>query len=57
MEQEYELKLKSDKIVRWVGKDGKDAARRYVDSHREETVIAWRNVRYGLAIGLQRITE
>lgn len=56
-EEKYELKLKSGKVVTWLGKDGEDAARRYVDIHREEAVIAWRNVRYGLAIGLQMITE
>lgn len=26
----------------WTGRDGEDAARRFVDVHRNETVVAWR---------------
>lgn len=39
----YELKLSSGKVVTWEGKSGEDAAHRYVDCHRESTVIAWRH--------------
>ena len=42
MEREYELKLANGKTVKWAGIDGRDAAKRYVDCHREATVIAWR---------------
>lgn len=41
MEREYEL-LANGKTVKWVGTDGIDAAKRYVDCHREATVTAWR---------------
>jgi len=52
MEKEYELKLASGKVVIWHGKDGINAAERYVDCKRGETVIAWRNYpRYGVFIG------
>lgn len=30
MERRFDLKLKGGKVVRWVGKTGEDAARRYV---------------------------
>ncbi|KKL19121.1 hypothetical protein LCGC14_2468680 [marine sediment metagenome] len=42
MEREYELKLAKGKAVKWNGTDGVDAAKRYVDCHREATVTAWR---------------
>ena len=41
MEREYEL-LANGKWVKWVGTDGENAARRYVDCHREATITAWR---------------
>lgn len=52
---EYELLLKTEgeeggKIVVWQGKDGLDAARRYVDAHRGATVVAWRGSRTGLFV-------
>lgn len=53
---EYELKiLKSDgkRITRkWDGKDGLDACKRYADNHPDETVLAWRDDQYPLAIGI-----
>jgi hypothetical protein len=55
-EREFELLLLGDEkspteIVRWSGKDGEDAARRYVDCHRDASVIAWREIAHGLFIG------
>jgi len=41
----YELKLSDGQVVTWTGADGEDASRRYVDAHREATVIAWRTPR------------
>ncbi len=38
----YQLKLASGRVVTWTGKDGVDACRRYVDAHRDASVIAWR---------------
>ena len=48
----FDLKLASGKVVRWEGQSGEDAARRYVDTFRGETVIAWRVPPQGLRIGL-----
>ena len=45
MEREYDLKLAAGKWVTWVGTDGINAAERYVDCHREATVIAWREAK------------
>ena len=42
MEREYELKLANGKTVVWVGDGPIEAAKCYVDCHREATVIAWR---------------
>jgi hypothetical protein len=42
MEQMYQLKLAIGKPVEWPGKDGEDAARRYVDTFREAIVVATR---------------
>lgn len=39
----FELKLSGGKVVVWEGKSGEDAAHRYVDMHRDATVIAWRH--------------
>lgn len=44
----YELKLADGRVVAWDGRDGEDAARRYVDCHREATVVAWRYPRVGV---------
>ena len=47
----FELKLADRRIVVWEGNDGPDAVRRYVDCHRDATVIAWRNVnQHGLFV-------
>jgi hypothetical protein len=42
MERLFELKLATGKVVEWSGIDGENAARRYVDCHREAAVVAWR---------------
>ena len=48
----YELKLADGSVVTWAGKDGVDAAVRYVDAHREAAaVIAWREPRVQLRVG------
>ena len=58
MESEYELKLASGKTVVWSGKDGVNAAERYVDCNRGEVVIAWRDYpRYGIFLGIRNIIE
>lgn len=41
----FDLKLASGRVVQWEGDDGEDAARRYVDAHREAVVVAWREPR------------
>jgi hypothetical protein len=39
----FELKLVGNqRTVHWTGTSGEDAARRYVDAHRDATVIAYR---------------
>jgi hypothetical protein len=38
----WELKLADGKRVEWEGDDGEDAARRYVDVHRDAAVVATR---------------
>jgi hypothetical protein len=43
--QTFELKLQTNKVVTWTGQDAEDAARRYVDCHREATVVATRTDR------------
>ena len=58
MESKYELKLASGKTVVWSGKDGVNAAERYVDCNRGEIVIAWRDYpRYGIFLGIRNIIE
>lgn len=42
IERVYELKLESGKVVTWTGKDGPDAASKYVASHPGVRVIAYR---------------
>lgn len=42
----FELKLADRRVVVWEGEDGIDAARRYVDCHRDATVIAFRKVNH-----------
>jgi hypothetical protein len=54
----FELLLQGRRgYVTWEGETGEDAARRYVDMHRDETVIAWRNVRHGLFFGPKPIID
>jgi hypothetical protein len=48
----YELLLQGGKVVKWDGSDGKNAAERYVDCHREAAVVAWREPRYGFFPGV-----
>ena len=58
MDKQYELKLASGKTVIFEGETPQDAARRFVDLFRDETVIAWRNYpRHGLIIGTKPIVE
>lgn len=47
-EAEYELKLASGKVVKWVGRGGVDAAERYVDCFQDAAVVAWRSIPYGV---------
>jgi hypothetical protein len=55
---QYELGLASGKTVVWDGKDGKDAAQRYVDAHPTEAVTAWREAeRHGFYPFNGRIVE
>jgi hypothetical protein len=47
----FELKLASGKTVEWDGADEEDAARRYVDCHREAAVVATRPAdRHGMFV-------
>lgn len=39
----YELKLAGGSVVTWDGTTPEDAARRYVDAHRDATVVATRH--------------
>jgi hypothetical protein len=42
-EQMFDLRLADGDVVQWPGTDGENAARRYVDCHRDAAVVAWRN--------------
>ena len=44
---DFELKLSDGQVVTWQGKDGIDAATRYVDC-KGGTVIAWRDIPVGI---------
>lgn len=60
IERQYELKLSNGKRVVWNGKDGIDAAHRYVDciGDKNISVIAWRDYpRYGIFPGILKIEE
>ena len=57
MKQTFDLKLASGRVVQWEGKDGKDAAKRYVDCFPNEIVIAWRYPPHGFAVGIRPIVE
>jgi len=47
-EREFELKLATGKIVKWTGKTGVNAAHNYVDCVQDATVVAWREIQYGI---------
>lgn len=53
----FELKLSTGRVVTWEGGSGEDAALRFVDSHPEATVIAWRHVQHGLFVGVREVVE
>jgi hypothetical protein len=54
----FELLLQGRRgYVTWEGESGEDAARRYVDMHRDAVVIAWRHVRHGLFFGPKPIID
>ena len=48
IEQEFELKLASGKVVTWTGETGEDAAYRYTDCFQGTTVVAGRPIRHGI---------
>jgi hypothetical protein len=52
IEAEFELKLADGGTAKWVGRGGLDAAKRYVDSHPGEVVLAWRHPRFEIREGL-----
>lgn len=55
-EREYELLLAGGRIVTWTGATAEEAARRYVDAHRDAAVVATRpGPRHGLHIGTRPI--
>lgn len=58
-ERPFDLKLASGKVVTWPGVDAEAAARRYVDVHRGEAVVATRpGDRHGIFVwGGARIIE
>jgi hypothetical protein len=49
--RDYQLKLATGQVVTWQGSSEIDAAKRYVDCHRDAVVVATRPVRHGLFIG------
>jgi len=53
----FELLLSDGKTVTWDGHDGENTARRYANAHPEATVIAWREVRHGVSVGLLKIID
>lgn len=46
IERRWELRLADGAVATWMGVDGADAARRYVDVHRGATVVAVRSPRF-----------
>ena len=52
MERQFELMLASGKRVMWNGRNGVDAAHRYVDCHAGASVTAWRTPRVSLSVGI-----
>lgn len=55
IEQSFELKLSDGTTVTWAGTDGENAARRFLTTHPEKTVVAWRYPKYEFKIGMIRI--
>jgi hypothetical protein len=53
----FELLLIDGRIVTWAGSDGVNAARRYALAHPEATVIACREVQWGVSVGLLKIID
>ncbi len=56
---QYELKLQAGGAAVWEGRDSSDAIARYLDMHRDQTVVAWRHYpRHGVFVyGGARIIE
>jgi hypothetical protein len=53
-EGNYDLKLAGGGQVTWPGQDGRDAATRYVDCHRDAKIVAWREARrHGIFPGVR----
>ena len=55
----HELKLSDGRTVRMTGEDGESAARRWVDMHREDTVVAFRRSRRAedsIVIGIKELS-
>lgn len=50
IEQRWELKLDTGKVVEWNGTSGEDAARRYVDCKGGAVVASRRAPNYGLSV-------
>ena len=50
VEYKWDLKLKSGKWVTWNGRTATEAAERYVDCHREDVVVAYREANYGIGV-------
>ncbi len=50
----FELKLSNGKRATWEGESGEDAARRYVDCHRDAVVIAYRNANHHGLFAIER---
>jgi hypothetical protein len=46
------LKLAGGGTAKWVGHGGLDAAKRYVDAHPGEVVLAWRHPRFEIREGM-----
>jgi len=52
-ERKYQLKVIVNGLpvkMTWVGKDGPDAVKRYQDMYPDHTVVAWREIPFGLFI-------
>jgi len=49
----WELRLEDGRVVSWQGASGEEAARRYVDAHRDAVVVAVRRPPVALVVGFQ----